>query len=136
MSKSDTDANSYIQLTDPEETIARKIRKAVTDSTSRVTYEPESRPGVATLIDIDAACSGREPEEIAEACELMAMDTGEYKREVAARLSEHLGPIQKKYLQLIGDKGYLRSLLDSGAEKANTIAAGTYGDVCRIVGMK
>lgn len=92
MSKSDTDTNSYIQLTDPEKTIARK---AVTDSTSRVTYEPESRPGVVALIDIDAACSGREPEEIVEACELMAMDTGEYKREVATRLSEHLGPIQK-----------------------------------------
>ncbi len=136
MSKSDTDSNSYIQLTDPSDIITRKIRKAVTDSTSLVSYDPETRPGVATLIDIDAACTGRDPDEIAETCELMAIDTGMYKKEVSDRLIQHLEPIQKKYLQLMKDKVYLRSLLDKGANKANNIASKHYEEVCRIVGMK
>lgn len=136
MSKSDKDQNSYIQLTDPAELIIKKMRKAVTDSNSHVTYEPEARPGVSTLLDIDAACTDNYPEEIVEDCMLRALDTGEYKKEVAERLIEHLKPIQRKYTALMSDKAYLKKLLDEGAVKANEIAAGTYDDVCTIVGMK
>lgn len=136
MSKSDKDLNSYIQITDSPELITKKIRKAVTDSISQITYDPEARPGVSTLIDIDAACVDTFPEEIEENCMLSALETGEYKKEVAERLIEHLKPIQRKYTQLMNDKVYLLKLLDEGAEKANEIAAGTYNEVCKIVGMK
>lgn len=135
MSKSDRDTSSYIQITDPPELITKKIRKAVTDFNSNVTYEPDTRPGVATLVDIDSACSDRDPEEIVEACMLSALTTGEYKKDVANRLIEHLKPIQRKYLELMGDKTYLRQLLDEGADKANTIAADTYRSVREITGM-
>ena len=98
MSKSDLDANSRIQLTDPPELILKKIRKAVTDSTSLVSYDPVNRPGVSTLLDIDSACTDRDPEEISEQMLLKTINTGEYKREVANILIEHLKPIQKKYI--------------------------------------
>ena len=136
MSKSDTDINSRIQLTDPPEIIIKKLRKAITDANSLVSYEPVERPGVATLIDIDAACSSLDPEEIVENCLLRSMDTGEYKKHVADRLIEHLRPIQAKYMQLMNDKTYLRRLLDEGADKANQIAAATFDNVAKIVGMK
>jgi tryptophanyl-tRNA synthetase len=134
MSKSDQDTNSFIQLTDPEEIVMNKIRLAVTDSISQITYDPINRPGVATLIDIDSACTGLDPAEITGACK--EMNTGQYKKEVAGRLSEHLKPVQKKYLELISDKAYLRSLLDKGASKANEIAGRKYKDICGIVGMR
>ena len=136
MSKSDMDVNSRIQLTDPPEIIIKKLRKAITDSNSLVSYEPMERPGVATLIDIDAACSSLDPEEIVENCLLRAMDTGEYKKQVADHLIEHLKPIQAKYMRLMNDKPYLIQLLDQGANKANQIAAATYDNVAKIVGMK
>lgn len=136
MSKSDKDSNSFIQLTDPPEMITKKLRKAVTDSISQVTYDPEGRPGVATLIDIHSACSGQEPEEIEEVCMLSALTVGDYKKDVAARLIEHLKPIQKKYSELINDKVYLRQVLVRGADRANVIAAKTYKDVCKFVGME
>lgn len=136
MSKSDSDSYSYIQLTDPPEIIAKKIRKAVTDSNSHITYEPILRPGVATLIDIDAACTDRFPEKIVEKCFLRSMNTGRYKKEVAEKLIEHLKPIQKKYMELINDRVYIRQLLDEGAVKANEIAAINYENLCKIIGMR
>ena len=136
MSKSDKDPLSYITLTDPPELIQKKIRKAVTDSNSHVTYEPDARPGVATLIDIHAACTDRDPDEIVESCLLRAVDTGEYKLEVAERLVEQLKPIQERYLRVVNDRAYLRQVLDSGAARATEIATVTYEQVCKITGMR
>lgn len=136
MSKSDPDSNSRIQLTDLADLITKKIRKAVTDSTSLVSYNPVQRPGVSTLLDIDSACTGRDPEEISESCLLRAIDTGEYKREVARLLIDHLAPIQKKYLELINDKVYLRKCLDEGANKASQIASRNLNEICETIGMR
>ncbi len=43
MSKSDPDWRSCVFVSDPPELVEEKLRKAVTDCTSRVTYEPEER---------------------------------------------------------------------------------------------
>lgn len=136
MSKSDADANSRIQLTDPPELITKKIRKAVTDSTSIITYDPENRPGVSTLLDIDSACTNRDPEEISEICLMKSLDTGEYKKEVARVLIEHLKPIQKKYLEIVNDRAYLQKCLNEGASKANEIASKNYEEICKVIGMR
>ena len=135
MSKSDVDQQSRIELIDTPETIVKKIKKAVTDSHSSVTYEPEKRPGVSTLIDIHAACTDRDPDEIVEWCMLNAMNTGIYKQEVADALIKHLKPIQDKYSRLIKDKGFLRQILDENAVKANQLAEANYKEVCKILGM-
>jgi tryptophanyl-tRNA synthetase len=134
MSKSDPDQNGRIDLTDPVDMIAKKIRKAVTDSTSAVIYDPEARPGVGTLIEIEAACTGQDVEEIVEACYLSAMETGEYKKRVAQVLSDHLKPIQREYERLIKDRGHLSQILKRGADRANEIAAVNYSEVVKIIG--
>jgi tryptophanyl-tRNA synthetase len=134
MSKSDADQSSRIELTDPPELVRKKLRKAVTDSKGSITYDPEKRPGVSTLIDIDAACTNRDPDEIVEYCMLNALDTGLYKKEVAETLIKHIGPIQQKYLELINDKAYLRKILDDGAHRANEIASKNYKEITQIIG--
>lgn len=55
MSKSAPDASSRILLTDSDDDIARKIKRAVTDSEARIAYDPQSRPGVSNLLAILAA---------------------------------------------------------------------------------
>ena len=40
MSKSDTNANAFILLTDDRDTITRKFKRAVTDSDGVVRYDP------------------------------------------------------------------------------------------------
>lgn len=136
MSKSDADEMSRIDLTDEPNVITKKIRKAVTDSQSLITYEPTSRPGVSTLVEIESACTGVEPDEIVEQCLLNAYDTGEYKKHVANVLVKHLEPIRLKYNKLMADKKYLRQVLDKGASKAQEIAANNYAQILDIIGAR
>jgi tryptophanyl-tRNA synthetase len=135
MSKSDADPLSRIELVDTQAEIELKIRKAVTDCESLVSYDPEKRPGVSTLVDIESGCTGQEAEECVENCLMRAEDTGEYKRHVASVLVKHLAPIRKEYERLMADRGHLRRVLDEGAEKAAVIAEKNYKEIRKIVGM-
>ena len=50
MSKSDNQELSRINLTDSSDEIRNKVRKAVTDSTGRITYDQTTRPGVSNPV--------------------------------------------------------------------------------------
>lgn len=76
MSKSDSDPKSRIQLTDEPEVLLNKVKKAITDFTSEVTYAPEDRPGVANLITIHSLLSKKSHDEICR--EARGIDTGKY----------------------------------------------------------
>lgn len=69
MSKSDTDIKSRLDLTDTPDVLLNKIKKALTDFTSEVTYDPNNRPGVANLINIHSMLTGKTPEEICKEAE-------------------------------------------------------------------
>ena len=64
MSKSDPDKLATVRITDSPEEIVQKFRKALTDFTSEVTYEPASRGGVSNLVAIHAAVAGLPVEEV------------------------------------------------------------------------
>lgn len=74
MSKSEQDPKSRIEITDTRDDILEKCKKAVTDFTSEVTFDPENRPGVANLITIHSLFTGLDPSEICE--QSMDLDTG------------------------------------------------------------
>lgn len=69
MSKSDPDAKSRISLTDTPDEIASKVRKSVTDLTSRISYDLEGRPGVTNLLNILSIFSGKNIEDICREAE-------------------------------------------------------------------
>jgi tryptophanyl-tRNA synthetase len=50
MSKSDFDDMGRINITDPDELIAKKITKGKTDSLPTITYDPSQRPEIANLL--------------------------------------------------------------------------------------
>ena len=52
MSKSSTDKHATVYLDDEDDVIHLKIRRAVTDMKSEVTYDPKTRPGVSNLIRV------------------------------------------------------------------------------------
>jgi len=64
MSKSHTDSKSRLNIMDEPDILLEKVKKAMTDFISEVTYEPEKRPGVSNLIDIHSLFTGKTPEEI------------------------------------------------------------------------
>lgn len=132
MSKSDPQKLSTVFLTDTPDDIVFKIRRAVTDFTSEVTYEPESRPGVSNLVSMHAALSGQSVEEVIRLAE--GMDTGQYKNVVAEAIVQKLQPIRLEIQRLRADRGHLESLLAKGAEKARSLAAPVMTEVRKLVG--
>lgn len=50
MSKSDAQEKSRILITDTREDIIKKIKAALSDFDSRITYDPEQRPAVSNLV--------------------------------------------------------------------------------------
>lgn len=75
MSKSNPDIRGRIDLIDTPDVILRHIKRAVTDFTSQVTFDEESRPGVSNLITIHSMLTGKSVEDICKESE--NQNTGE-----------------------------------------------------------
>ena len=134
MSKSDHDQNGCVYLMEKPEDIARKFKKAVTDSDTErcVRFAPEEKPGVANLMSIYSACTGKSFEEIE--CEFDGLGYGAFKPAVGEAVIETLRPIREEAQRLMKDKAYLESVYRAGAEKAEYIANKTLRKVYKKVG--
>ncbi|XP_076850453.1 tryptophan--tRNA ligase, mitochondrial isoform X2 [Brachyhypopomus gauderio] len=132
MSKSDPQKLATIFLTDSPDDIVLKIRRAVTDFTSEVTFDPENRPGVANLVSMHAAVTGRTVEDVVGWA--AGMDTGGYKSVVAEAVVERLRPIRTEIQRLRADRAHLHRLLDQGAAKARDLAIPVMEEVRKRVG--
>ena len=134
MSKSDTDSKSKITILDEPDEIIYKMKKAKTDFTSAIYFDPEKRPGVSNLILLHSLISKQSIDQcLAEAVNL---NTGEYKLVVADQLVEFLKPIRLKTNELIKDKSYLDLILKEGSEKARAIASNTLNEISQLLGLK
>ncbi|KAM5256628.1 tryptophan--tRNA ligase, mitochondrial isoform 1-T1 [Ctenodactylus gundi] len=133
MSKSDPDKLATVHITDSPEEIVRKFRKAVTDFTSEVTYDPANRGGVSNLVTIHAAVTGLSVEEVVHRS--TGIDTGRYKLVVADAVIEKLTPIQREIEKLKMDKDYLEKVLRIGSAKAKELAYPVIKEVKKLVGI-
>ncbi|KZV60521.1 tryptophanyl-tRNA synthetase [Peniophora sp. CONT] len=131
MSKSARDPKSRIELTHSPEEIAARIRGAVTDSITGITYDALERPGTANLLDLLSACTGEQPTILAERFQ----DHGELKRAVTEAVVEEMKGPREAFERLRGERGYLEEVARDGAEKASSIAGRTMGEVRRLVGL-
>ncbi|XP_076238779.1 tryptophanyl-tRNA synthetase, mitochondrial isoform X2 [Calliopsis andreniformis] len=132
MSKSSTDSKSKIQVLDEPDILLERLKKAITDCTSEVTYEPEKRPGIANLIAIHSMLTGKTPNQIC--LEVQGLDTGKYKLLLADVVIEKLSPIREEFSKLIKEPMYLREVLQDGTEKATEIATDCWHQVRNHVG--
>ncbi|XP_042723727.1 tryptophan--tRNA ligase, mitochondrial isoform X1 [Lagopus leucura] len=130
MSKSDPQKLATINIADSPEEIVLKFRKAVTDFTSEVTYDPSSRPGVSNLVSIHSAVTGLSIEEVLH--QAAGLDTAHYKMVVAESVIQKFTPIRNEIKKLQEDKTYLIKILEAGAEKAKELATPIYQEVLRI----
>jgi tryptophanyl-tRNA synthetase len=123
MSKSDPNPGNYLALLDSPDTISKKIRKAVMDSTVGITFDPETRPGVANLLTIYSALTDEAPETVAE----RYTDKGNaaLKNDVADVVIAALQPYQARYQELMTDRSYLLQVIQTGAEAAQARALPT-----------
>ncbi len=122
MGKSSANQAGAIRLLDSPDTIARKIKKSVTDTGSDVRYDPENKPGIANLLEILAACSGSATP---RGLESNFSSYGQLKTAVIDAVIATVAPIQMRYAPLADNPGRMRALLGQGAEKASVRAAAT-----------
>ncbi|XP_007946738.1 tryptophan--tRNA ligase, mitochondrial [Orycteropus afer afer] len=132
MSKSDPDKLATVRITDSPEEIVQKFRKAVTDFTSEVTYDPASRGGVSNMVAIHAAVTGLTVEEVIH--QSAGLDTARYKLVVADAVIEKFAPIKSEIEKLKMDKDHLEKVLQVGSAKAKALAYPVYQEVKKLVG--
>ena len=119
MSKSAESAKCYISLLDGADTIAKKIRGAVTDSLDGITLD-DARPGLKNLLTIHSLCTGRPMNEIAE--EFSTQGNKVFKDATAQVLIDFLAPIQQKMHALLADEASLIRILNEGSARASALA--------------
>ena len=131
MSKSADTDSGLVNLLDDPAVIAKKFKRAVTDSESEVRYHREEKPGVSNLLEILSACTGDSPEALAQ----KYAQYGPLKTDTGDAVVEMLRPIQARYGELMADPGELQSLLRKGAGKAREVASATLARAQTAIGM-
>ena len=136
MSKSDASEFSRILLTDSDEDISSKIKKAKSDSDliPDDNDQLQNKPECLNLINILSACSNESIENT-----LVSYAGKEYsklKNDLADKLIQVIEPIRTEILNLLNNKDELNKVLDMGSEKASTIAGPILKEVYKIVGFR
>ena len=134
MSKSEDEDTGRVLLMDAPEVIMKQFKRAITDSDTEncVRYDKENKPGVANLMTIYSAVTGKTYEEIER--EFDGMGYGKFKPAVGEAVVELLRPIREEATRLMKDKGYLEGVFRDGAQKASYVAEKTLRKVYKKVG--
>lgn len=130
MSKSDENLNGSIFLLDDADTITKKIKRAVTDSGTDITFD-ESRPAISNLLSIYQLITDKTPAECVSHFD--GKGYGHFKTELAEAAVEFLKPFQERVKQF--DDETLKSILKTGAEKARSVARETLKTVYEKTGI-
>lgn len=132
MSKSAASAMNYIAITDDDETIRNKIKRAVTDSGSEIKFSPE-KPAISNLLNILSAISGKEISILEQ--EYEGKTYGEFKNDLSEAVISELSGVRERYNQIIADKDILKKILDEGALKVKPFAQKTLSSVKTKIGL-
>ena len=130
MSKSRGNA---ITLGADEDTCARRLRSFRTDSMREITYSPQNRPEVASLLGIIGALAGRDPIDVA--AEIGTGGSAALKAMAVEVVNESLRPLRTRRRGLIADPGHLDGVLLDGMAQANEMASATLSRVRAAMGM-
>ncbi len=117
MSKSAPSEYNFISLMDDKETVLRKIKKAVTDSGTEITYS-DGRPALKNLITIYSLLSDKSPEELVALYQ--GKGYGDFKMGLAEVITDFLTPFQERFHAISDEKVF--HILESGAMKAQSQA--------------
>ena len=136
MSKSDPSDMSRINLTDSDDLIAQKVRKARTDP-DPIPDDPAllaKRPDARNLVGIMAALEGTS--ETAVCARFAGQGFGVFKPALSDVLIALLAPLRARLEELRRDEVQIDSILAAGAERAGTIAAPILAGAYRAVGLR
>jgi tryptophanyl-tRNA synthetase len=131
MSKSLGEAGTISLLDDPS-ALAKKIKRAVTDTDTSVRFDPQGKPGVSNLLTILAAMTDRPVTDVA--ADFDGQGYGALKSAVADATVAFVEPFAKRTNDLLADPAELDRILADGAERARAVASVTLDTAYERVG--
>jgi tryptophanyl-tRNA synthetase len=135
MSKSDPSDMSRINLSDSDDAIAQKIRKAKTDP-EPLPDDPgllANRPEPRNLVGVYGAVTGLSVEQVL--ARFAGQGFGAFKPELTEALIELLRPLRGRLDEFRRDPAALDAILDRGAARAAELAAPTLKAAYAAVGL-
>ena len=134
MSKSDPSDASRINLLDTPDDIAKKIKRATSDSDALPSEVKglEGRNEAANLVGIYAVLAGKSEDEVL--AEFGGKGFGVFKPALADLAVTKLGPVADTMRRLMNDPAEVDAILRDGGERANAIARPVMEEVRRVVG--
>ncbi len=135
MSKTDPSDMSRVNLTDSDETITQKIRKAKTDPAPLPDdpAELDGRPEARNLVGIYAAVTGTSVEQVLG--RFAGQGFGQFKPALADALVALIAPIRERLDQLRRDPAEIDRILAAGAERASELGAPILAKAKNAVGL-
>ncbi len=135
MSKSDPSDLSRINLSDDDDMISKKIKKARTDA-EVLPSEIEGLEGRAearNLVNIFAAITDKSPDAIL--AEHAGKGFGDFKPALIDAMISTLSPIRERFIALKSDDKMLDAILEKGAKKAQEEAQKTVESTYKALGL-
>ena len=135
MSKSDISEYSRILMTDSNDEISIKIKKAKTDPMNMPSSSEEAgnRPEIDNLLNIYCACSGKSKDIIIS--DFSGKEISNFKNDLTNVIISVVEPIAIKTKEFLNDPGYLDNILKKGSDDARKIAKLKIEDLHKIIGM-
>ncbi|MBL0725668.1 MAG: tryptophan--tRNA ligase [Alphaproteobacteria bacterium] len=132
MSKSSLQQDSCVNLTDSNEQILKKLKKAKTDSINGISYD-ESRPEISNLVTILANCTNQTIQEVVN--QYQSYKNASFKQEIADALIAMIEPIRAKIELYKSDERLLLSEMANGKERALKESSKTIAIVKNAMGL-
>ncbi|MDO4255174.1 MAG: tryptophan--tRNA ligase [Kocuria sp.] len=132
MSKSAESDAGLLRILDSAKRNAKKIKSAVTDDGTQIRFDRDQQPGIANLLTIYSALTGRPIEKIVD--EYQGKMYGHLKVDLAEVVNNTFSPIHTRAQELLDDPAELDRILARGAQKGREIATETLAEVHRKVG--
>ena len=135
MSKSDPSDYSRIMLSDSEDEIVKKIKKAKTDPLPLPDNldDAKNRPEAINLLTIFAALSDQEIGTVI--AEYGGKEFSQFKNDLGELASAKLSPISVEMNKLMKDENYLDSVIIKGKERAINVADPVLNKIYEIIGL-
>lgn len=135
MSKSDPSDMSRINLSDDDEMISKKIKKARTDADVLPSEMAglKDRAEARNLVNIMAAITDKSPDTILS--EYQGRGFGAFKPDLIEAMIGALGPIRARFIELKSDNHAIDNILQKGAQKAANAAAPTVENAYKALGL-
>ena len=123
MSKSDPSDNSRINLTDSDDEIINKIKKAKTDSQDfpNDIKSLKARPEIENLLGIYACLSNKKTENLLD--DFSGKNFTYFKEKLAEVVISKVSPISKEIKKIKNDVTFIDNILFDGSEKAKNLSS-------------